>query len=153
LTDEPLLLIDINICDAALAGIRKFKQANVHFLQLRSTVAANDQRLLTYKHKIRFVHIDGGHAAATVSNDLALAQDVICEEGIISVDDFFNSPPNPSFAKSSRPTACAEPPRISWPPSLQRLVRRRTAPFPADTNHRSAGCRFRGRSVDASRAP
>jgi hypothetical protein len=90
LDDEPSILIDINPCDAALARVRKLKPAGVCFLQLRSTLAANDPRLLSYTHKIRFVHIDGEHDAATVSNDLALARSVICEGGIICVDDFFN---------------------------------------------------------------
>jgi hypothetical protein len=38
--DEPLVLIDVDSCEAALAGIRQYKDTNVRFLQLRSTLAA-----------------------------------------------------------------------------------------------------------------
>jgi hypothetical protein len=40
--DEPLVLIDVDSCEAALAGIRQYKDTNVRFLQLRSTLAAKD---------------------------------------------------------------------------------------------------------------
>ena len=51
---------------------RQYKSTNVRFLQLRSTLAAKDWRLLAFRNKLRFVHIDGYRAAATVANDLTL---------------------------------------------------------------------------------
>jgi hypothetical protein len=40
--------------------------------------------------RCRWVHIDGDHKGATVTNDLELAVKLIQEKGVICVDDFFN---------------------------------------------------------------
>lgn len=41
--------------------------------------------------RFRFFSVDGGHTVRHVLNDVALAEAVLSEGGIISVDDFFNS--------------------------------------------------------------
>ena len=39
--------------------------------------------------KIRFFSVDGGHTAEVVFNDLKLAEQTLCEGGVIILDDFF----------------------------------------------------------------
>lgn len=40
----------------------------------------------------RFIHIDGEHSYSAVRSDLELAEHILCEGGIVAVDDFFSMP-------------------------------------------------------------
>ena len=40
--------------------------------------------------RVRFFHIDGGHMHEAVTNDLLLAESVLTDRGVISVDDILN---------------------------------------------------------------
>ncbi len=39
---------------------------------------------------IRFAHIDGDHSYPAILNDMAIVDDMLCEEGICVLDDFFS---------------------------------------------------------------
>src|SRR5271170_5492307 len=47
-------------------------------------------QLMDSPKKARFIHIDGGHDRESVTHDLVLATSVLCEQGIIVLDDFLN---------------------------------------------------------------
>lgn len=40
--------------------------------------------------RCRFFHIDGGHRPEDVINDLEMAEEALCAEGVVAVDDVFN---------------------------------------------------------------
>lgn len=45
----------------------------------------------TNAQPIRMVHVDGGHFKEIVANDLELSQSLICDGGVIIVDDYWHS--------------------------------------------------------------
>lgn len=74
------------------ANIRKYVQhGNPPVL-----ISADSRRLsagdivASAKGRIRIFSIDGGHEAETVSHDLAVAAQALCEAGVIVLDDYFN---------------------------------------------------------------
>ena len=40
--------------------------------------------------KFRFISLDGGHTAEIIQNDLQLAESVLCNGGVVLVDDYFD---------------------------------------------------------------
>ena len=50
----------------------------------------DDARVREHFGKCRWVHVDGDHKGISVTNDLGLAADLIHEDGIICMDDFFS---------------------------------------------------------------
>ena len=40
--------------------------------------------------QVRFCHVDGEHSGHMIYNDMAVAQKLLSEEGVLVVDDFFN---------------------------------------------------------------
>ena len=55
------------------------------FAKLSSALTPDDTST-----RCRFVHIDGGHRAEDVMNDLAVAERALLPNGIVAVDDVFN---------------------------------------------------------------
>jgi len=42
------------------------------------------------KEPVRIFHVDGGHDVRHVLNDLSIADEVMAEDGVVIIDDFFN---------------------------------------------------------------
>jgi len=43
-----------------------------------------------FSHKYKFISVDGGHTVEHVINDLKLASSLVCDTGIVVLDDWFN---------------------------------------------------------------
>jgi hypothetical protein len=84
------VLVDINPMPEAAAMIGSFRPRNNKYICCTSTAARDDARVGEHFHRCRWVHVDGDHKAISVANDLALAAELIQEDGIICVDDFFS---------------------------------------------------------------
>lgn len=66
--------------------------ANSNFYRCRSqSLLRHGFDLANFSASCRWVHIDGGHSASACSYDLHIGDQVLSEDGIICVDDFFNS--------------------------------------------------------------
>jgi len=92
-------LFDIDIiADGDSLQLRSFKEllkregipeSTVKIMQVDSTrLAPND--ILSITTKMRLFSIDGGHEERQVRSDAELALSVLCDDGIIIFDDFFN---------------------------------------------------------------
>jgi hypothetical protein len=88
--DEEAILIDINPCDSGVRRVRDVKLDNVTFLQQPSHVAKRSEHVQRLAGQYRFIHIDGDHSGYSVTGDLQFAVDVLKEDGIICMDDYFN---------------------------------------------------------------
>ena len=53
--------------------------------------------LMQHRRSFRWIHIDGEHTGQAVGNDLAIAHELLADDGIICIDDFFN----PAYAQVS----------------------------------------------------
>jgi hypothetical protein len=84
------VLVDINPAAEAAAMIASFRPQNNKYICCNSTAARGDARVREHFRRCRWVHIDGDHKGTSVANDLELAADLIHENGIICLDDFFN---------------------------------------------------------------
>lgn len=84
------VLLDKNPVPEAAAMIESFRPGNNKCICCHSTAARGDARVREHFHRCRWVHIDGDHKGMSVTNDLELAADLIHENGIICVDDFFS---------------------------------------------------------------
>jgi ubiquinone/menaquinone biosynthesis C-methylase UbiE len=87
---EKAVLIDINPCQEALDRVASVKSSGVEFFQTASHAAKHERTITDLAGKYRFIHIDGDHSGYNVTNDLIFAADVMKEDGIICMDDFFN---------------------------------------------------------------
>ena len=76
--------------DEARNNLAALHSAGVLFLQCKSTALWRKGGLSTKMRSFRWIHIDGEHTGHAVANDLNLAGDLLSDEGIICVDDFFN---------------------------------------------------------------
>ncbi|MBN2353669.1 MAG: class I SAM-dependent methyltransferase [Spirochaetales bacterium] len=61
-----------------------------HYLQARSYAVFINPIIINSIHNCRWVHIDGEHTGQAIHNDLELAELLLCERGVISIDDFFS---------------------------------------------------------------
>jgi len=82
------VLIDINSVPEAEMMIRSFRPDRNRFLQCPSTKAG--EAVGEHFGKCRWVHVDGDHKGSSVTEDLRLAAELICPDGVICVDDFFS---------------------------------------------------------------
>jgi predicted O-methyltransferase YrrM len=90
--EEELVLVDFSdFADQAAVNIHKFKNERVRMIKAESSSSACWALTKDQKHSFRWIHIDGDHKAKTVENDLRLAGQLLAEDGIICVDDFFNA--------------------------------------------------------------
>ncbi|HEV2069231.1 MAG TPA: class I SAM-dependent methyltransferase [Acidimicrobiales bacterium] len=53
--------------------------------------------------RARFVSIDGGHTETCTLNDLRLAEEVLADDGLVLIDDYFN--PGPA-CRPALPSTC-----------------------------------------------
>ena len=65
------------------------RPADVVIVQ-QSSLDLNPTDILRAVGHVRLFSVDGGHTEECVTNDLNLAQSVLCEGGILVLDDFFN---------------------------------------------------------------
>ncbi len=93
---EVLALIDPDMPDDAIG--RSFAAVGVeldraHHLLVakRSSEISILKDFCDLERSVRFMHIDGAHTAADVYRDLKLADDLVSEDGICSVDDFLSA--------------------------------------------------------------
>ena len=84
------VLLDIGPVPEAAAMIESFHPRNNQYICCNSTTARGDARVGEHFRRCRWVHVDGDHKGMSVANDLALAADLLHENGIICVDDFFS---------------------------------------------------------------
>ena len=83
--------------DASGSGDRAVFERNLATFAPRATVEIMEESSLDLhrtgfpSRRFRFVSIDGGHTAATVENDLRLAEQTLIKGGIVALDDILSS--------------------------------------------------------------
>src|SRR5258708_4005157 len=89
--EEELILVDwSDFVDHAAVVVHKFKNENVRILKEDSSSNACWALTRDHQRAFRWIHIDGDHKAKTVEDDLRLASQLLAENGILCVDDYFN---------------------------------------------------------------
>lgn len=75
-----------------LANIKKHakKIHNLHIIEKSSDEITDRDILELSMGKFRLFSIDGGHTAELTLNDLIISKDIICNGGIVILDDYFN---------------------------------------------------------------
>jgi predicted O-methyltransferase YrrM len=90
--EEEIFLVDFtDFVDHAKTTVEKIKCEKVSVLKVKSSDPHIWKLANTRARSLRWIHIDGDHKAETVQNDLLLAIALLNDDGIICVDDFFNS--------------------------------------------------------------
>ena len=90
--DEEIYLVDCSdFVDRARSTVEKIKGQKVSVLKVKSSDPLLWRLANTRARSLRWIHIDGDHKSETVQNDLLLACALLNDEGIICIDDFFNS--------------------------------------------------------------
>lgn len=59
-------------------------------LMTASSLDITGEQLLARVGKVRLFSVDGGHTSRCVINDLELAESVLCDDGVVALDDVFN---------------------------------------------------------------
>ena len=62
----------------------------VHYIKQKSVELNRSPELMRHRRSFRWIHIDGEHTGQAVANDLAIAHDLLADDGIICIDDFFS---------------------------------------------------------------
>lgn len=89
--EEELWLVDFSdFLNEARDNLAPLHLPGVRFLHCKSSALWRDADLSDKRRNFRWIHIDGEHTAHAVTNDLNLGADLLSDEGIICVDDFFN---------------------------------------------------------------
>ncbi|MBO3459378.1 class I SAM-dependent methyltransferase [Aetokthonos hydrillicola Thurmond2011] len=57
----------------------------------KSSLNVSAEEIISKSGKIRIFSVDGGHTAELTLNDLLIAEQSICDGGIIIIDDYFNA--------------------------------------------------------------
>lgn len=82
--------VDAVLRREAVDVIRAIRPENNLFIEDVSKNLADSNHLIGPERSFRWVHIDGEHSGAAVTNDLEIAERLIAPDGIICVDDFMN---------------------------------------------------------------
>ncbi len=94
-TSSKLVLIDVLDVSEAIAKVVSPRLdhdlAQIDFINSSSFSLANSSSLSAYNSSVKFAHIDGQHSYHAVYNDLDIVAPLMCEGGIISVDDVFDA--------------------------------------------------------------
>jgi hypothetical protein len=70
-------------------NVRRFLKAEqVHVIRENSLRISSE--MITDYGQVRFFSIDGGHTEAVVENDLSLAERVLCDGGVVALDDILH---------------------------------------------------------------
>jgi hypothetical protein len=92
LQDEEVFLVDCtDFVDHAKSTVGTIKGEKVSVLKVKSSDPRIWKLANSQPRSLRWIHLDGDHKSETVQNDLLLANALLNDEGIICVDDFFNS--------------------------------------------------------------
>lgn len=73
---------------ANITGLNPTLGADDMIADCRYSTALHTDYALKARGAYSFIHIDGGHAATDVFQDLVLADQLLCEQGIVVCDDF-----------------------------------------------------------------
>jgi predicted O-methyltransferase YrrM len=96
--EEELLLVDYSsFIEVAQQNLAALFTTGVRFLKSKSSDLWRHADLMSKRRRFRWIHIDGEHTGQAVINNLQLATDLLCDEGLICVDDFF-SPAYPQIS-------------------------------------------------------
>ncbi|MEM1167589.1 MAG: class I SAM-dependent methyltransferase [Cyanobacteria bacterium P01_H01_bin.35] len=109
LTKEGELSLAIDIFDAqklnvdksGKGNLAKFKTNLAHFASRQSSIKIMERDSLTLSikdildieselEKFRFFSVDGGHTPEHTVNDFKIAEELVCNGGLVIVDDYFN---------------------------------------------------------------
>jgi ubiquinone/menaquinone biosynthesis C-methylase UbiE len=89
--EEEIWLVDFSpFLNEARTNLSQLQSSGVRFLSCKSSALAREADLAARRRAFRWIHIDGDHTGAAVVNDLNLAADLLSDEGLVCVDDFFN---------------------------------------------------------------
>ncbi|MDH3444128.1 MAG: class I SAM-dependent methyltransferase [Deltaproteobacteria bacterium] len=111
--EESCILVDPLSLDEARAHIgRAAPQARCLYLQEESQFLYRHSFLNESARKFRWIHVDGEHTGQSVINDLAIANLLLSERGILSVDDFF-APAYPQVTQAVFQFLTAHPGELS----------------------------------------
>ena len=89
--DEVLALVDPAPMADARAVLAAIKPDAVRYLQARSQDLAGRPEIGDLAERCRWIHIDGEHSEAAITNDLGIANRLVSEDGVISIDDFMST--------------------------------------------------------------
>jgi predicted O-methyltransferase YrrM len=103
---EQLWLVDFSdFIEEAKRNIDPLTTHEVRYLKQKSVTLHRSPALLPHRRSFRWIHIDGEHTGQAVASDLAIAHQLLADEGIICIDDFFN----PAYAQVTAATfACLQ---------------------------------------------
>lgn len=88
--EEWCVLLDTNPIPEAAKMIETFRAEKNKYLCCLSNTARDLSAVREHFGSCRWVHIDAEHTELGVMGDLAVAADLVSEEGIICLDDFFS---------------------------------------------------------------
>jgi len=89
--DEELWLVDFSsFLEEARHNLALLHDGKARFLPCKSSDLWRQPEFSAHRRGFRWIHIDGEHTGQAVTNDLALAADLLSDEGLVCVDDFFN---------------------------------------------------------------
>ncbi len=90
-TNETCVLVDPMPLDEVRQRIEHLApETQCQYLQERSQYLPRYSFLTEAARDFRWIHIDGEHTAQAVSNDLAVAETLLSDRGILTLDDFFS---------------------------------------------------------------
>ncbi len=99
--DEEVWLVDFSqFLAEAESNLATLKSPGVRFVHEKSSDLWKNPEIAQRRRQFRWIHIDGEHTGHAVANDLALAADLLSNEGLICVDDFF-SPAYPQISAAT----------------------------------------------------
>ena len=97
---ESCVFVDMLSMNEAAARIQDaVPGADCTYLEMESSELKSSPVMKTLKRTVRWVHIDGGHSAAEVTQDLETAHAVLHPMGVVVLDDFF-SPAYPQIVQA-----------------------------------------------------
>jgi hypothetical protein len=92
LQEEEVFLVDCtDFVDHAKSTMGTIEGEKVSVLKVKSSDPRIWKLANSQPRSLRCIHLDGDHKAEMVQDDLLLANALLNDEGIICVDDFFNS--------------------------------------------------------------
>ena len=90
--NERCIFVDVAIREEAKKIIGNVKTENTFFIQAKSGRILNSKVLFEKgSENFRWIHIDGAHTRQHVVGDLKLADMLLCENGVVAVDDFMSA--------------------------------------------------------------
>ena len=88
---ETCLFVDLKIPKEVRSTINQIKSENVIYSEMPSSEIARSGILITNARSFRWIHVDGEHSGPGVMTDLDIASELLSENGVIVIDDFFSA--------------------------------------------------------------